>query len=436
MSLESNRPHSGLQEQTPHALRFACGEGGSVEAAEETAAPSAEPVPTLVLGSGITALGVLRTLGRRGFEVYAQSNPGDLAIHSRWFRPLPGVEPGSVEPADLARALARLSFERAVVIPCSDGWTAAASALPKEVARRFLTSLAPADAIRTLLDKGLLAQLLVRIDVPAPRTVLVESEADLAGLDDSAFHDVFLKPRHSQAFLERFHVKAFRVNGRTDAMARLREISAAGLPVVLQEYVPGPPSSHYFLDGFVDRSGRVRARFARRRLRMFPPDFGNSTLTVSIPFHEVAPAIDALDLVLDAVRFRGIFSAEFKRDARDGVLRLLEVNVRPWWYLGFAESCGVPVCELYQRDALGLPPPVVRPYVVGRRCAYPYFDFAAYRFAKQSGATPRPRLAGVLRSWWGADQPIFAWDDVRPAAFHFGFLTRRFVRTHLRRARR
>ena len=101
----------------------------------------------------------------------------------------------------------------------------------------------------------------------------------------------FVKPRDSQAFVQRFGVKGFRLTGRDDAETRLAAAAEAGLAVLLQEYVPGPPDTHYFVDGYVALDGRPLAFFARRRLRMYPPDFGNSTYHVSVPLDEVGDAV-------------------------------------------------------------------------------------------------------------------------------------------------
>ena len=51
----------------------------------------------------------------------------------------------------------------------------------------------------------------------------------------------------------------------------------AGIGVPAQEYIPGPPDQSYFVDGFADCTGEIRALFSRRRVRMFPADHGNST---------------------------------------------------------------------------------------------------------------------------------------------------------------
>ena len=43
------------------------------------------------------------------------------------------------------------------------------------------------------------------------------------------------------------------------------------------------PRDHYFVEGFMDRDGRVCGMLARRRIRMYPKDFGNSTSTETHP---------------------------------------------------------------------------------------------------------------------------------------------------------
>jgi predicted ATP-grasp superfamily ATP-dependent carboligase len=182
--------------------------------------------------------------------------------------------------------------------------------------------------------------------------------------------------------------------------------------MVLQEYIPGPPTNHYFIDGFVDRDRIVKALFARQRLRMSPPDFGNSTMMVSVPLSEEDAAIETLKTLLADIEYRGIFSAEFKRDERDGTFNLIEVNARPWWYVEFAARCGVNVCELAVRDALGERVPTISKYATGRRCVFPYYDLEAVRAEMSAG---RLGILGWALSWLGPYQPVFRWSDPLPA---------------------
>ena len=249
-------------------------------------------MPALVLGGGITGLGVLRILARARIPSLLLASPDDLAFQSRHARHVPGIGSPEAARADLRAWLSQSPVDRAVLIPCSDHWVSAVARLPAEAATRFPASVSAADALDVAVDKSRFAALLARLRIAHPRTWPVASEADLAVLPGDAFTHAFLKPRDSQAFFARYSVKGFWVKSADDAMRHLTELNRAGLSVQLQEYVPGPPTSHVFIDGFADRTGTVRALLARRRLRMFPTDFGNSTSMVTVSYtHLTLPTI-------------------------------------------------------------------------------------------------------------------------------------------------
>jgi predicted ATP-grasp superfamily ATP-dependent carboligase len=316
-----------------------------------------------------------------------------------------------MKPEMLAQYLESLPSPT-VLLPCSDLWVRTVAALPAEVRDRYPSSVAPAEALDLLVDKARFGSALDRLGLPHPTTRLMNSVRDLELVSDTALQTSFLKPVHSQQFFARFGVKAFRIAGRADAEDRLRECVDAGFEMMLQEYIPGPPTNHYFIDGFIDRNGVVRALFARQRLRMSPPDFGNSTLQISVPLSATGDAETTLRKLFADIAYRGIFSAEFKRDPRDDVFNLIEVNARPWWYVDFASRCGVNVCALAIRDALGEPVETISSYAVGRRCVYPYYDLQAVLAERSAG---RLGLLGWARSWLGPFQPIFRWSDPAPA---------------------
>lgn len=370
---------------------------------------STERIPPLVLGDGITALGVVRSLGRAGLEPMLACRTGDFAGRSRWVRGRALDLTESDDPASLVAGLRAAGVEHGVLIPCSDLWSQAVSHLPDEERDRFPTSMPSVDVVELLVDKGLFAETLARYDVPHPATLAVATVADLEGLDLDGF---FLKPRDSQRFSRLFRKKAIRFADRGEAVEGLQKMADAGLTAVLQEYVPGPPTAHYFIDGFVDRTGVIRALFARRRIRMFPTDFGNSSMMVSVPLEEAAPAAESLERLFTGIGYRGTFSAEFKRDPRDGAFKLLEVNSRPWWYIGFAAHCGVDVSVMIYRDALGLPVDSVSGYKVGERCVLLPQDFRAYRASRHTDGLS---FFSWVRSWIGATPSIFQRSDPLPA---------------------
>jgi D-aspartate ligase len=93
----------------------------------------------------------------------------------------------------------------------------------------------------------------------------------------------------------------------SEATALALDAQRRGLEVMLQEYISGPLTCHYMVEGFVDRIGRPIARFVRQRLRMFPPDFGDNTYMISVPLDRVRGAIESLDRLFAHLSYRGVF---------------------------------------------------------------------------------------------------------------------------------
>jgi predicted ATP-grasp superfamily ATP-dependent carboligase len=288
----------------------------------------------------------------------------------------------------------------------------AAARMDPELRSRFPASVARPDVLERFVDKGRFAELLVDVGIHHPWSMLVTTPEDLDAIPEGEFEAAFLKPRDSVRFFKTFGVKAFRAADRPDLEAHLARVTGAGLEVIVQEYIPGPAENHYFVDGFRDRHGAVRSLFVRQRLRMYPPHFGNSTFMRSVHPGEAEGAVEQLERLLVETEYRGIFSAEFKLDPRDDLFKLLEVNTRAWWYVEFAARCGVDVCSMSYRDALGQDVENVDSYRAGSTCVYPYPDFFAARTMRQAGELT---LESWARSWVSAAQPVFRWSDPWPA---------------------
>lgn len=368
-------------------------------------------VPAIILGSGITVLGVQRLLGRGGITAYLATPEDPLNRRTRWFRAMPGSA-APPTPDGLADWLDATAVPGAVLFPCSDAWALAVASLGPGARARFPSSIAGRDTIEALTDKGRFEGALRELAIPHPWSAAVETVKDIEALPSSVFQRLFLKPRESQSFHADFGCKGFMTRSPEEARDRLRSVTGRGHAVIAQEYIPGPPTSHYFVDGFIARDGRVRGIFVRRRLRMHPPLFGNSTYMRSVQRSEAGEAVDSVQTLLAALGYRGVFSAEFKRDDRDGVFKILEVNARPWWYVEFAARAGVDVCAMAYRDALGQDTPDIAEYEVGRELVYPYSDWLACRRLLRRGELTLPGWAG---SWVGSDQPVFQLWDPWPA---------------------
>ena len=369
-------------------------------------------VPALVLGGpSHTTLSVVRALGLAHIPQFAVGTRGSFVAGSRWHRRLRAGD-GDPTPETLPEWLAALALDPMVLVPCSDDWVAAVASLPADLAVRFPASLPDREGAETCLDKGRFAALLAHLGVPHPRTLCVEASDDVEALG-KRLRDPFVKPRNSLQFRARYGVKAIRLGNAAVDTERIRAAQRAGVELMLQEFIPGPAPAHHYVDGFVDRHGVVKTRVGRRRLRTYPEPFGDSSAMMTIPLDDVREPVAVLERLLPVMRYRGVFSAEFKHDARDGQFKLIEINPRAWGGLGLPVACGINVIEMAYRDALGLDIPASDTYPVGRRWVYGIRDAAAgWPLVRRRELTARE----WAWSWLGAVQPVMRWNDPLPGA--------------------
>jgi len=125
----------------------------------------------------------------------------------------------------------------------------------------------------------------------------------------------------------------------------------------------------------------------------------------------VPDIVQTIDRMIATAGLHGIFSVELKRDPRDGVAKVFDVNVRPWWFVEFATRCGVNVCGMAYRASLGGEIRPVTSYAAGRTCVFTYYDFGACRRMQRAGELT---LAGWAGSWLRAAHTTFAIDDPLP----------------------
>lgn len=369
--------------------------------------------PAIVLARGFTGLGCLRSLRMAGIEAYIACPPDDLATRSRWYVPLPGATWDGDIDEDTAAALAAVALPNAVLIPGADDaalWIARHAS--STLAQRFPASTSPPETLAMLQDKRRLAECLRAAGLAHPATFAIDSVADIDRIPFERLDRVFLKPVDSQRFSETTGHKAIWPGDRAACREHWQRLHEQGFEMVAQEYIPGGADQHYFIDGFRDRYGRITGLLARRRHRIYPRDFGNSSYCESVPLVDMGATPEGLARLLESVQYRGIFSAEFKRDPRDGRYRLLEINTRAWWYVEFAARCGVNVCEMAYRDALDLPVvPASRDYPDGVGCTSLAGDI---RSVIDAPPGERPPWSTVLRQWRRSHLHAFRLDDPLP----------------------
>jgi len=176
---------------------------------------------------------------------------------------------------------------------------------------------------------------------------------------------------------------------------------------MVQELIPGGDDTLYTVGSYLARDGRALGLFCGRKLRQTPPGIG--TCRVGEAVWEQEPVDAALSL-LDGFGYHGISQVEFKRDARDGRFKLMEINPRLWQWHGLAAACGVDLPRIAYADLTGEPPPPARMNGNGKRWAITLLP----------GERPAPQRPPYVDA-------VFAVDDPKPGLVHLARVVRSAV---------
>lgn len=304
----------------------------------------------VVVGGYVTGLSTVRALSSLGIPIAVVSTtPSDMAQYSRWASEHHELLQFSKQPESLLELLEKQcqKWKGWVVLSSYDDAIAIMSQNRERLERwyRFITP--PWEVARNLLQKDLTYKAAKEVGIDIPR-LYGDATPETGARDDIEF-PVLVKPIESRPFFVHFGKKLFVARNRAELLSRIQELQTSGLRAQIMDLVPGPDSQFYNYTAYIDKSGHVAADMTMRKLRKSPPFFGVVRVAETIKADELRePTIE----LLRRVGWRGMASAEYKLDPRDGRYRLMEINARPFLIQGLALRAGVNYPLLAWRESV------------------------------------------------------------------------------------
>jgi D-aspartate ligase len=360
---------------------------------------SEHDIPAAVVDVGwVNGLAAIRSLGRAGIRVLAVDHrPSALGFRSRYAERL--LTPDA--HADPTRFIASIqALGEVAVFPTHDEQL-------NLIARHLgdLRLLAPFpgwEILERVQSKRAQLEEAEAAGVDVPRTHYPSTAAEARTAAENLGVPVLVKPEHPVGFKQRFRRQAFRcetLDEVEDAYTRAAEFA----PMV-QELIPGGDDTLYTVGSYLTRDGHALGVFSGRKLQQTPPGIGTCRVGEAVWVQE---AVDAALRLLAAFGYFGLSQVEFKRDARDGRYKLMEINPRLWQWHGLAAACGVDLPRIAYADLVGETPGEARMNGEGRR-------WAITLLPGESPALQRPPYVDA----------VFARDDPKPAAVHLARVVR------------
>jgi len=311
--------------------------------------------PAIVLQvSWANGLDIIRDLARHDVPLLAlDANARALGLSSRRAAGLVCPDPKSDEEAfvgfleDLGRKLP----QRGVLFPTHDEYIWPISRHAERLDPWFIIPFSRWKNMRQVYDKRAQMEAAWRCGVDTPKTVFVDSAADLErGVEEVGLPAIF-KPVESLAFKLRFRRHVLTIDTRDELERVYAQVDDCGT-LMMQEIVPGGDDELYTLGSYLDEESRPLAVFTGHKLRQHPPVFGHCRMAVSRWVPDMA---DAGVRLLQELGYHGVSQVEFKRDVDDGRYKLMEINGRHWMWHALGTDSGVNLSYAAYSDAVGRP---------------------------------------------------------------------------------
>jgi len=311
----------------------------------------------VVIGGDYQGLGIVRSLGRHGCRVLVVDDERSISRHSRFATEAVRVPDLRSEQATVEVLLElgeRYGLDGWVLFPTREETVAALSRNRERLLERFRVPTPPWEVVRWVWDKRNTYAMASELGIPTPRTWTLRSgDSDEVVDGDGPFA---VKPAIKEHFIYETGQKAWRADTREELRERVRAASTllGAEEVIVQELIPGSGETQLAYCAFF-RDGSSAASMVVRRLRQHPPLFGRaSTFVETIE----QPELEELsERFLRHIGYYGLVEVEYKRDPRDGLTKLLDVNARTWGYHSLGQRAGVDFPHLLFADQLSQPAP-------------------------------------------------------------------------------
>ncbi len=373
-------------------------------------------IPAIVFGGGMNGVATVRNLGRYGIPVLSVVDNKDEVRHSRYCKKcyvVPQIQASVHVLKSFLQKIQRNLHEGAVLFSTTDFFSLHLSALKNYLEDNYYVPLPSYDIVKTLVCKKEFYHSLSKQSLPYPSTYIPESLDDVKQICRDATFPLLVKPSMSQSFYSRFHTKGFQANSEKELLRYYSMATKCNLEVIFQEIIPSEwggltTENMYGIEGYLAKKHDSSAFFAYHRLRGWPPLFGNTSLRESIPISEIRNQFVATEEYLNDLGFKGLMEAEWKKDPRDGTLKLLEINARQSMQNSLPTSCGVNLVLLAYLESIGEKINCINNYETGVRWADLVNDLRSATVTRTS-----------IKDWICSLKPVKEWsffasDDLAP----------------------
>lgn len=216
-----------------------------------------------------------------------------------------------------------------ILIGCTDDYVSLIIKNKEFLADRYIIPYIGEQLMEEITLKETFYKYCERYALPYPATTVCEKGQQLQITYD---YPVIIKPSSSVLYWKypfEGMKKVYRAHDKPEAEKIIGDIFGSGYPgkLIIQDMIPGDDSMMYTMTAYCDRESRVRMMCLGHVLleEHTPKGLGNHAAILTEENPELS---EKLRIFLEEIKYIGFANFDIKYDARDGIFKLFEINIR------------------------------------------------------------------------------------------------------------
>lgn len=307
----------------------------------------------LILGGGINALGLARSLGEAGIFSIITETKKNFSFSSRYVSGIVCPNPYNENAfVDFLINFGKKLSSKCVLFATNDKWLIPISKNRHLLEKYFLYPMSEHQVIDNCSNKKKMYSIAQIEGIAYPKTFYLDCITELYSIIKDISYPCILKPGVTLEFEEKLNsgARIISIKNKEELEEWYKKIVAAEFlnrEIVIQEYIPGGIENLYTITTYSNPEAEIICYSTGHKLRQRPPDAGTIISGRVIPKPELFKPAQKL---IKAYNFYGIANTEFKYDSRDNTYKLMEINPRPgkWNYSAMASGINMPLIAWQQ----------------------------------------------------------------------------------------
>jgi predicted ATP-grasp superfamily ATP-dependent carboligase len=300
----------------------------------------------------VQGLGITRSLIKENIPVLAvDHDKNNYGRFSKYVTAIisPSAEKDESAFIDFMINLGKNLTNKGVLFPTRDIELLVLSRYREVLEEYFFYPMAEHRIIERCVDKFKLYPATEKIGIPIPKTYFPKGLEEVKKIAGEIDYPYIIKPDTHEKFFEIFQKTALLANSKDELLKHYTRAAEEDLKIMVQEVIQGQAERLYTLGSYADKNSRLIGIFVAKKIRQYPSDFG--TCRVAEPICQ--PEIIKLGRkLIEGLNYHGISQVEFKKDPKDEVFKLMEINARNWMWISLPTACGVNLPVIAYKDTI------------------------------------------------------------------------------------